>query len=511
MALPKTPFIQWREQPDRSCRPRFAPSAREVRLGFPSCDLKHDDGRWFTFEEARAWLYGADGKSGTYGEILKARAGKKPKARPAARVRQTVADLLEDWQRSDEFKKLRPASRRSYLKCISAILHKPQSRADAAAMRAKIKAAALLGQTPPARDAEAIAKATPTSIGKPELRDFFNYLVGARGQHMAIATIATLSAAWSWGQESTHWRLPPNPRDGMEFARPEGRVVLVEMSEIMAWVAAGDAIGKASIGDSLYLALFTGQRQTDRLAMRDESEATGRHAFRQSKTGELVDIKEAPQLAARLDAARKRVAELKLKLGLREMPPEIVINEETGAPYDDSTYRHWVSTARDVAVFGWLARMDRQQAINRAQQLAAELRQTAAKLEAKHPLPDDDETAKNRAIAARGRALQDWFEQIAVRDSNGDRSAWKLAPCPSLHFINRRGELDAKHDQDLRDTCVMLLDRAGCDLLTICDITGHSYKSAQTIVKHYRARNAARADEGIDRLVLQVRKEGMAG
>jgi hypothetical protein len=40
----------------------------------------------------------------------------------------------------------------------------------------------------------------------------------------------------------------------------------------------------------------------------------------------------------------------------------------------------------------------------------------------------------------------------------------------------------------------MLLDRAGCDLLTIRDITGHSYRSAQTIVKHYRARNADRAD-----------------
>jgi hypothetical protein len=29
-------------------------------------------------------------------------------------------------------------------------------------------------------------------------------------------------------------------------------------------------------------------------------------------------------------------------------------------------------------------------------------------------------------------------------------------------------------------------------------------------VKHYRARNPDRADAGIDRLVLQVRKEGMA-
>jgi hypothetical protein len=41
--------------------------------------------------------------------------------------------------------------------------------------------------------------------------------------------------------------------------------------------------------------------------------------------------------------------------------------------------------------------------------------------------------------------------------------------------------------------------------------TGHSYRSAQTIVKHYRARNVDRADAGIDRLELQVRKEGMKG
>lgn len=60
----------------------------------------------------------------------------------------------------------------------------------------------------------------------------------------------------------------------------------------------------------------------------------------------------------------------------------------------------------------------------------------------------------------------------------------------------------------LRDTCVMLLDRAGCDLLTICDITGHSCSSAQTIVKHYRARNALRADMGIDRLGCRFVRRG---
>jgi hypothetical protein len=232
----------------------------------------------------------------------------------------------------------------------------------------------------------------------------------------------------------------------MEFVHPDGRIVLVAMPEFSAWVAAADAIERASIGDSFYLALFTGQRQTDRLIMRDESDVAGRHAFRQSKTGELVDIKEAPQLSARLNASRARTKALKLRLRLETVPLEFVVNEDNGEPYDESTYRHWVSTARAVAVFGFLAR----------------------------------DTVRQK-------------------------------PCPSLMFVNRAGELDQKHDQDLRDTCVMLLDRAGCDRLTICDITGHSYRSAQTIVKHYRARNADRADAGIDRLELQVRKEGMKG
>ncbi|WP_271543988.1 hypothetical protein [Bradyrhizobium sp. CCBAU 45321] len=55
---------------------------------------------------------------------------------------------------------------------------------------------------------------------------------------------------------------------------------------------------------SFHLALFTGKRQTDRLVMRNESDVEGRHAFRQSKTGELVDIKEAPQLSTRPNSYR---------------------------------------------------------------------------------------------------------------------------------------------------------------------------------------------------------------
>jgi hypothetical protein len=51
---------------------------------------------------------------------------------------------------------------------------------------------------------------------------------------------------------------------------------------------------------------------------------------------------------------------------------------------------------------------------------------------------------------------------------------------------------------------------SGNDLLSICDVTGHSYQSAQMIMKHCRARNAARADAAIDKLVAFIRRGGAA-
>jgi hypothetical protein len=220
---------------------------------------------------------------------------------------------------------------------------------------------------------------------------------------------------------------------------------------------------------------------------------------------------EAPQLTTRLNTARARVKALKLRLQLETVPVELVVNEDNGEPYDESTYRHWVSTARAVTVFGFLARDSARQAIVRAERLTTELTRAVDGLFATFPLDEENKARRARAVDQRARALAEWLDAQTARDSNGDKAAWLLKPCQSLMFVNSVGELDQKHDQDLRDTCVMLLDRAGCDLLTICDITGHSYRSAQTIVKHFRARNADRADAGIDRLELQVRKEGMKG
>ncbi|CUT14152.1 hypothetical protein BF49_5232 [Bradyrhizobium sp.] len=50
-----------------------------------------------------------------------------------------------------------------------------------------------------------------------------------------------------------------------------------------------------------------------------------------------------------------------------------MVNEDNGEPYDESTYRHWVSTARAVVIFGFLAHDNARQAILRAERLNAEL------------------------------------------------------------------------------------------------------------------------------------------
>lgn len=93
--------------------------------------------------------------------------------------------------------------------------------------------------------------------------------------------------------------------------------------------------------------------------------------------------------------------------------------------------------------------------------LNAELIKYVDKLFAHFPLDEENKAQRGRAVDQRKRALADWLDAQTARDSNGHETAWRLKPCPALMFVNGAGELDQKHDQDLRDTSVMLLDRAG--------------------------------------------------
>src|SRR4051812_23924698 len=89
MAELKLHYVIWRDG-----RPRFQPSGRERSLGFKGEDLRHADGRWFSFEEARAWSVGR------YAKIAQARSAGRRRPVPAGNLSRkggTVSDLLDDW------------------------------------------------------------------------------------------------------------------------------------------------------------------------------------------------------------------------------------------------------------------------------------------------------------------------------------------------------------------------------------------------------------------------------
>ena len=97
------------------------------------------------------------------------------------------------------------------------------------------------------------------------------------------------------------------------------------------------------------------------------------------------------------------------------VPLELVVNEDNGEPYDESTYRHWVSTARSVAVFGFLARDTIRQAIVRAERLSTELIGSVDQLFAPFPLDEENMAQRARAVDQRKRVLAEWLSARAAR------------------------------------------------------------------------------------------------
>jgi hypothetical protein len=124
-----------------------------------------------------------------------------------------------------------------------------------------------------------------------------------------------------------------------------------------------------------------------------------------------------------------------------------VVNEDDGEPYYESTYRHWVSTARGVAIFGFLARDNVREAIVRAERLNAELIKNVDKLFAPFPLDEENKAQHARAVDQHKRALAEWLDAQTACDSNGHETAWRLKLCAALMFVNGTGELDQKRER----------------------------------------------------------------
>jgi len=115
----------------------------------------------------------------------------------------------------------------------------------------------------------------------------------------------------------------------------------------------------------------------------------------------------------------------------------------------------------------------------------------------KRPWPEkDDDTSY--WIAYR-QVLAAAVDGVPAEGSTDEAPLWKVPPCPALEGFR---------DQDLRDTCVTWLARAGCTIPEICTITGHSETSATTIMKHYLGKHPEMARSAMKKVAAWLSGKG---
>lgn len=324
-------------------------------------------------------------------EAARVRLGGKKLRRPPASLARTCRALAEHWQQTVAWSRLAPRTQADYRNKLAIFL------AD-------------FGEAP------------VRAVERHVLKGFWEALYRARGHAMANGVLAVVRAMFSHAEDiGPDWLGGrPNPALRLKLPGTEGRLVLWTPEEVAALVATADASGLASVGDAVVLALHSGQRQADVLALPERIVDDAWLRLSQAKTKARVDAPMTPALLSRLKAARLRARTAGAWSG-----DTIVTYEATGRAYQIDTFRH---------VFAGV-----------------------------------------RARAA--------------------------VTCPSL--ADRRF-------QDLRDTAITRLALAGCDMIRICAISGHSSASVTMIMKHYLSLDTRMAREAIGLLTTWLEREGIA-
>ena len=330
------PSVSW-----RGGRPRFTPGPEtRKKFGIKGQDLKHPDGRWFTAEEALAWveqmkadLAGAAAKARPKQALAKARVGAGP----------SLYTLSEDYFRSPVVTGGKAGKRET----------KAKSPHTIAAYRSGLKRI---------EDTDAdLFHGPAASLTTPICRGLYERMWEERGMSAARSSIAALSVVLSWAIRAGKVRgLMVNPAKDLGMATPPPRLRAGTPAEIRQLVAAADLavypsqhkghhelVARPEVCDMVILGVWTGQRQADRLTMTAEHLARGRLVQRQQKTMARVDFPQGPELVARLRAIKAR------RLDWDKKPDELIANSLTKLPFAGrTTYAHLFEAVRTVAAAG---------------------------------------------------------------------------------------------------------------------------------------------------------------
>jgi integrase len=404
VATIKIEHIEFRG-PERN-QPRYKPSPAHVQLKMKATPLRHPDGRWFTAEEARAYIAKV-----IEPEIARRRGIVEAGKRLAGGIRSrkawlSLGKMIEDYCQMKQDDREPARTVRDY----------------------RQKARVLLSFDPELYGAPAEA------LNRQIAFDLYERLRRKRGLATACGVIRTMSAAYGYAMNRGTVRLPENPCSRLRMKKPPPRVRAGSPEEMEHLLATARAMGKPMMAIAIELGLWTGQRQNDRLAMIEGGRTETRITLRTSKTGKIIAIPKSPRLVAALEESRA----VKQGLAAQVIASTIIVHPGTGQAYNEHTYRH--------------------------------------------------EFAEVRIAAANGIP--------------GTDGPWLIRPMSSLASFR---------DQDLRDTAVTWLVRAGCDLFEVASITGHELASIHAILKHYLADHPERADAAVAKMVAWFDAQGGSG
>jgi hypothetical protein len=309
---PKIAHVAWRDG-----RPRFAPSTTLRAQGYKGEDLKNEKtGKWMTAGEALDWSRNFSRRLETERRKEKLKAGvprekviNVPVAVSVIRQQYPVSLLFDQFlhaQTNPRFGDLAEKTQTDY----------------------RQKSRIIQKHAPDIWQAEAEALTKPICLG------LYDTLRTKAGNTSAVGAMTILGVALQWAMD--RGRLASmliNPAHKLKMKTPEPRLRIATREELSVLIDTADALGWPEMGDMFTLAVWSGQRQADRLQFTTKGRERGRLIIQQNKTKAIVSMTEANELKKRLDAATKRRTEAGV------ISPYIILNERTWKPFVADYYR----------------------------------------------------------------------------------------------------------------------------------------------------------------------------
>lgn len=424
----------------RDGRPRFFASKVHRELGYKGEDLRHGArGAWFTLEEAIAWS--------------KVRQIELAEKRAAIRSGETTVRKT-----AKAAAKARADGRISISQVMEAYLSSPRMQGRAVVQGKKKRrplAETTIGNYRKSvnclRNFEGGAwwHEPADDLTGPVLDGLVDAIEQAHGLAQARAVRGVISVAFASGRRDR--LVSHNPAADSQETLPmlPRRVRPATVLEFVTLIAGADALGLHDVADMLCAGAWTAQRQNDRRSLTDAQISADGIMFAPHKkdaSGQRLLIPCSAMLAARLDAARARRKGRKVQT----IAPQVFLWEAGNVAWTEGRYGKVFRMLRQAVAFGTPA------------------------LEEKT-----------------GKVDKEWKALFGPRDVAAELAAAGVQLLPSVADLR---------DQDMRDTCLSWLARAGCNKWQVAGFSGHAFGGGEAVLGHYVDIDPSFAQEGMKKL-----------